>query len=387
VTGTWARTRARERIEAIGVAPLSATAEGAAPSGAALPDAMSLRRQVLDLLREVIDFDAYVWLLTDPVTTVGSAPLADVPCLAELPALIKAKYATPVNRWTALRHNPSATGRLHNATGGELSRSLAWREVMSRYGIGDVASAVFADQFGCWGFLDLWRDEAREPFSSADATFIADVAPHLTTALRQCQAQTFLTPAAARRPGLGPVVLTLDDQLRITSRTAASQGWLDVLLPPQPDERAIPASVYNVAAQLLAAEAGLDDHPASARVHLAGGLWLTLRAARLASDEPAPGSVPGQRAHGAAGIVVTIEEVSAAERLDLFARAFGLTAREQELLGQLATGSDTRAMARQMSLSEHTIQDHLKSIFTKTGARDRVTVLSRALGTRADPKR
>ena len=39
-------------------------------------------------------------------------------------------------------------------------------------------------------------------------------------------------------------------------------------------------------------------------------------------------------------------------------------------------------MARQISLSEHTIQGHLKSIFAKTTAHDRVTVLSRALGTR-----
>ncbi len=387
MTGNWARTRARERIEAIGAAPPGTAAGDAAPSGAAGPDAMSLRRQVLDILREVIDFDAYVWLLTDPVTAVGSAPLADVPCLPELPALIKAKYATPVNRWTALQQHPSATGRLHDATGGDLSRSLVWREVMSRYGIGDVASAVFADQFGCWAFLDLWRDDARGPFSSADAAFLASVAPDLTTMLRHCQARTFSTPATARRAGLGPVVLTLDSELRITSRTAASQGWLDVLLPPQPDERAIPASVYNVAAQLLAAEDGLDDHPASARVHLSDGLWLTLRAARLASDETAPGQRPGPRTSSAASIVVTIEEASAAERLDLFCRAFGLTTREQELLGLLATGSDTRAMARQMSLSEHTIQDHLKSIFTKTGARDRVTVLSRALGIRADPKR
>jgi DNA-binding NarL/FixJ family response regulator len=51
------------------------------------------------------------------------------------------------------------------------------------------------------------------------------------------------------------------------------------------------------------------------------------------------------------------------------------------MIGLLATGSDTRAMARRLSLSEHTVQDHLKSIFTKTGAHDRVTVLSRALGT------
>jgi DNA-binding NarL/FixJ family response regulator len=44
-------------------------------------------------------------------------------------------------------------------------------------------------------------------------------------------------------------------------------------------------------------------------------------------------------------------------------------------------------MARAMSLSEHTVQDHLKSIFTKTSARDRVTVLSRALGTGRGPNR
>jgi len=56
--------------------------------------------------------------------------------------------------------------------------------------------------------------------------------------------------------------------------------------------------------------------------------------------------------------------------------------REHVLLGQIATGRDTRAMARTMAVSEHPVQDHLKSIFAKTGARDRVTVLSRALGTR-----
>jgi DNA-binding NarL/FixJ family response regulator len=173
-------------------------------------------------------------------------------------------------------------------------------------------------------------------------------------------------------------VLTLDDDLRIASRTAASRAWLEVLLPPEPDERAIPASVYNVAAQLLASEEGIDDHRASARTHLAGGFWLTLRAARLAAGGPEPGAPP----QGVPTLVVTIEEASAAERLDLFGRAFGLTPREYELLSLLATGSDTRVMARQMSLSVHTIQDHLKSIFTKTGARDRVTVLSRALGTR-----
>jgi DNA-binding NarL/FixJ family response regulator len=361
MASTWAQTRARERIVTLGAAGL---------------EDRDLRRSVLAVLSEVIGFDAYVWLLTDPVTTVGAAPLADVPCITELPALIKAKYATKVNRWTALLGQGPPAGLLSGAVEGDRARSRVWREVMSRYGIGDVASAVFADQYGCWGFLDLWREDIRGPFGAADAGFLAGLAAPLARALRHGQARTFVEPATPHRRDAGPVVLTLDDDLRITSRTAASQAWLDVLLPPEPDEQAIPASVYNVAAQLLAAEEGVDHHPAYARTHLAGGFWLTLRAARLSSGQEPPTS-----AGGGATVVVTIEETSAADRLDLFSRAYGLTAREHELLSLLATGSDTRAMAHQMSLSEHTVQDHLKSIFTKTGARDRVTVLSRSLGT------
>jgi DNA-binding CsgD family transcriptional regulator len=378
VAGTWAQTGARERITRL---------------GAAARDSRELRRQVVPVLREVLGFDGYVWLLTDPATTVGAAPLAELPGLTsmtELPAIIRAKYTTDANRWTALTRRPSPAGLWSAAAAADPARSPAWRAVLDRYGIGDVASVVFADQFGCWGFLDLWRSASRGPFAAADAEFLASLAGPLATALRRCQAATFAGPAALHRDDTGPVVLTLDDSLRIMFRTAASRAWLDVLLPPGPDERAVPASVYNVAGQLLAAEEGADDHPASARTHLADGFWLTIRAARLSSDAPSamgpsamgpPVSAPS--GSGPATLVVTIEEASGAERLDVFGRACGLTARERELLAVLATGGDTRTMARQMKLSEHTVQDHLKSIFSKTGARDRVTVLSRALGTRA----
>ena len=245
-----------------------------------------------------------------------------------------------------------------------------------------MASAVFADQYGCWGFLDLWRDESREPFGGADAEFIASLAAPLTSALRHCQARTFVEPSTPHRSDAGPVVLMLDDGLQITSRTAASQAWLEVLLPPEPDEQAIPASVYNVAAQLLAAENGIDDHPAYVRTHLAGGFWLTLRAARLSSGER-----PGAPAERGATLSSPSRRRPPPSASTCSVAPSASAAREHELLGLLAAGSDTRAMARQMSLSEHTIQDHLKSIFAKTGARDRVTVLSRALGTRREANR
>jgi len=332
-------------------------------------DGRVLRLGLLEEIRRVVGFDAYAWLLTDPETSVGSAPLADVPCLPELPRLIRLKYLTELNRWTALVGVPVAV--LREACGGELSRSLLWREMLGGYGVGDVASVVFRDRFGCWGFLDLWRSGSAG-FSPADAAFLAEIAGPVTTALRRIQAETFAArPGPGPHPGPGPVVLLLSHDLRVLGQTPQTQAYLQTLLPPASDRPPIPAGAYNVAAQLLAVEAGVDHNPPSARVHLAGGRWLTLRAARLQDTAPTP-----ER-----DIAVTIEETSPTERTALFARAFGLTAREGELLAHLLNGNDTRHIARTMFLSEHTVQDHLKSIFAKTSTHNRRTLLTRALGT------
>lgn len=157
-------------------------------------DARSLRLRLLDELRRTIGFDAYAWLLTDPETSVGCAPLADVPCLHELPRAIGLKYLTSTNRWTALHDPPVAL--LLAATGGEPSRSLLWQDLQSRYGVADVASVVFRDRHGCWGFLDLWRSGGWS-FAPAEAAFLADVAQPVTAALRRRQPPPGCTCRAA----------------------------------------------------------------------------------------------------------------------------------------------------------------------------------------------
>jgi DNA-binding CsgD family transcriptional regulator len=329
-------------------------------------DAHALRLAVLDEVRRVVPFDAYSWLLTDPETEVGIAPLADVPCLPELPKLIRLKYLTPVNRWTAL-DGPVAT--LRSATADHPERSLVWRELLSAYGVRDVASMVFRDRFGCWGFLELWRSTSAERFTGDECDFLRAIAAPVTEALRGCQARTFeLVVAAGERRG--PVVLVLSPELEVRAQTPETEQYLRVLVPPGEHRRPIPSGAYNVAAQLLAVESGVDDHPPWSRVHLTAGVWLTLRAARIGE------SAPSDRQD----IAVTIELSSPAERTAVFVRAFGLSARETELLTHLVAGSDTKTVAAEMFLSEHTVQDHLKSVFAKTGARNRRTLLARATG-------
>src|ERR1700759_2713336 len=299
-------------------------------------DVRMLRLEALDAIRRAVSFDAYAWLLTDPETSVGSSPLADVPCLPQLPQLIRLKYATAVNRWTRL---PSGAVSLHGATGGSLSLSLMWRELLSQYQVTDIASSVYRDRFGCWGFLDLWRIGAPA-FTAADIEFLGHIAGPVTAALRQGLARTFIPATGGDQLPAGPVVLLLSPVLEVRAQTPQTQRYLQVLVPPEAEDQApVPAGAYNVAAQLLATEAGVGDNPPVARVHLTG------------------------------------------DRVTVFGRAWGLSPREAELLRHLAGGATTREVARQMFVSENTVQDHLKSIFDKSTARSRRALLARALGT------
>ena len=324
---------------------------------------------MLAVLRRVIGFDAYVWLVTDPETSVGSAPLADVPCLPELPRLIRLKYLTTVNRWTAMI-TPVAS--LHQATGGDLARSLLWRDLLRRYQIGDIATSVHRDRFGCWAFLDLGgvrgHPRSRRRNWSCCTTSPRRSPPRCVTVRPPLSRPNGLLS----RPARARWCCSCHPDSTCGPRPRKPQRYLRLLVPPDAGAQApVPAGAYNVGAQLLAREAGVDGHPPLARVHLGSGRWLTLRASRLDSAQPAP-----ER-----DIAVSIETTAPDGRVSLFARACGLSPREAELLDHVVAGASTRDIARLMFLSEHTVQDHLKSIFAKTDTRTRRTLLARVLGT------
>jgi hypothetical protein len=194
-------------------------------------------------------------LQTETETEVGSDPLADVPCLPELPKLIRLKYSTEINRWTRLR---AAVGRLWADTGGKPERSLVWRELLSAYDVSDVASAVFRDRFGCWGFLDLWRIGGGH-FTDPEIDYLAAIAPPVTERLRRLQAETFLAQLPPSLPE-GAAVLVLAADLQVRAQTAQTEAHLRALLPPDGDRPPIPAGAYNVGAQLIANEAGRIRH-------------------------------------------------------------------------------------------------------------------------------
>jgi DNA-binding CsgD family transcriptional regulator len=351
MTAGAAHRRAAERIEAV-----CRSAE----------DVSTLRIAVLDVVREVCPFDAHTWMLTDPETSVGAAPYAEVPCFSELPTLIRLRYASRFNRWTLLHGATSVHLQDHLPPTGQ--RVLDWCSFVSGYGISDIATAVFRDRFGCWGWLDLWRNGRTGRFEEAEVGLLSAICEPVTSGLRRCQASTF-TRRTERMSLSGPAVLRLSPALDVLEMTSQTREYLTALVPPAPGQSPVPASAYNVSAQLLAVEAGVDAHPPLARVHIRDGRWVTVRAARF-----------GQPGAAGSDIAVTLEEISPSDRVEIFARCNGMTARESEVLTLLVTGADTREIGARMFVSEHTVQDHLKSIFAKTACHSRPAVVARALG-------
>lgn len=302
-------------------------------------------------------FESYVWILTDPRSEVGVDPLAEVPDLHILPTIVRLKYATAINRWTGLTSAVSL--------GARAAESRLWRDVQSRVGVADVASVVFRDRFGCWGFLDLW---SGTPFRVDQLRLLTELSAPLTRALRECQAAALRLRPAEHAAVHGPAVVLLDNDLTVTGVTPAASAILSQLLPRPDGQPTVPAAAYNVAAQLLASETGINQGTPEGRVHLAGGHWLTIRASSVS---------PGDT------IAVSLESITPEDRLDLCVRAFGLTEREAQVVSAVAAGASTAAIGRDLYLSVHTVQDHFKSIFAKTGVGSRRELVPLVLGAEA----
>ena len=78
---------------------------------------------------------------------------------------------------------------------------------------------------------------------------------------------------------------------------------------------------------------------------------------------------------------MTIRAASPGETFDLACRAHGLTPRETAVVTALVAGVGTREVARDLHVSEWTVQDHLKSVFAKLDVHSRREVLARLAGT------
>ena len=338
------RTRCRERLERLSESSL---------------DCESLRREAIAELRRVIGFDRWCWPLADPQSLLPGSGLAEHDFGPAVPRSLELEYSSDdfaSKRVLAL--GPRSAGSLGVETGGDLARSPRWDQVMRPVGIGDVAAVACRDAFGCWGWIEAYRDCADQPFEAHDLDLLAGVGPSMAYALRRTM---FAHDGAVAKP-VPPAVVVLDSNLQLVSWTAGAHSWIDAL----PSARLfaqfgmLPSVMYPAA---TLARARGPAAGARALLRAVDGRWVMIEAAPLERE-------------GDAQIVVTLRSATPGETFDLLCRAYALTRREREVVDAVLAGLDTRAVTERLFISRHTVQDHLKSVFEKVGVHSRRELLA-----------
>lgn len=330
-------------------------------------DTAGVRSRLLRALRRSIPGDAAFLATADPETLLFTGAWADEPLDTATALFLDNEFgAEDVNKFTTLATSARSVASLDDATRGERHSSPRYREIMRPLGLGDELRAALIAGERCWGYLCLHREDGRTGFTPGERSTLARLAPHLGYALRTAALVTGARSAVGIRPG----VVLLERGLTPVAMTTEAEELLSML---EHDGRGpLPIAVRTVATALAAIETGTAPQGLlpSVRVPTRSGLWLTLHAARLANLDGGGGAV-----------TVVVEPVEPRATVPLVLAAHGLSAREAEVAMLVLRGRPTAAIAAELHLSAHTVQDHLKSVFDKVGVRSRRELVSHLLGT------
>ncbi len=322
-------------------------------------------------LRRSVPFDGSMWFGLDPATLLPTAPSRfehmnggycdclwhhefhehDVALFSDL-----ARASVPA---TALRL----------ATGNRPVRSPRYREFIEPQGFDDELRVIFRAGGNAWASASLYREKGCPAFSAEDVELLGALSLTVAVAVRARAASGTEWQSVTDAPGL----LCFSPDNMLVSANAEATGFLREAFGPGPSEdwievlRAKPATDLRVPMPIIpllrharAVATGVEPGPARLRLRGRNGRWLVLHASCLLRADGTPGDV-----------AVVVGPAKSAEIAPIIIEAYGLTARERDVLRGLARGLTTPEVATELHLSPHTVRDYIKTVFDKTGTNSR----------------
>jgi DNA-binding CsgD family transcriptional regulator len=307
-------------------------------------------RAVSRILRRAVPFDGVCLLTIDPATLLPTGEIVEdgLPAAAMI-RLTEIELREPdFNKFTALARADQPTASLSGATAGDLDRSLRQRELRRPSGFADELRAVLSGTAGTWGALTLLREAKSPHFTPAEVRFVASLAGALADGLRRAALIGDAVDGGGGDTGL--LVLAADGTVEMANPAAGR--WLDELGAGDRPGGHLPLAVRAAASR------------ARARIRTPAGRWVVVRGSLL-------GDGPGSR------VAILLEAARPPELAPLIADAYGFTERERLVTELVARGFPTSEIAGRLHLSAYTVQDHLKSIFEKSGTGSRGDLVAR----------
>jgi DNA-binding CsgD family transcriptional regulator len=314
------------------------------------------------------------WFTLDPASLLVTSHYS--PEMPELPPewLAHEYYEDDYHKIADVARSERGISTLHDATGGDPSRSPGWNLYMRPNGADQELLVALRTLAGdSWGMLGIYREQGQPLFDPDECRFLREVAPYLAEGARRGLLVGEATdPEGPEAPGL----VILREDWTVESLTPGIEHWLDEL--PGGDwamHGKLPPAVLAVAGRALRTAEHVDapGEVALARVLTRSGRWLVLHGAALV-------------ANGARRCAVIIEHTHPARIASLLMAAYGLTEREQEVTRLVLQGNSTADIAERLVISVHTVQQHLKSVFNKTAVRSRRELIGQVFFSHYEPR-
>ncbi len=336
-------------------------------------DLASFWRESSEVLATAVPhYQAPCWYTLDPASLLLTSHFQEG--LPEFPSewLVHEYYGEDVNKLADVARSDAGISTLHDVTGGDPTSSPRWQANMAYGGDQELIAGLRARGGEVWGAVGLYRAPGEPMFDRDELAFVQAVAPFLAEGARRALLVGEATdPDTPNAPGL--VVLSADWD--VESTTPGVERWLADLPDGNLDTGRLPSAVLSVAARALRT-AERPDEPgevAVARVLSRSGTWIVLHGASLVSD-------------GSRRVAVIVEPAHPARITPLLMSAYGLTDREQDVTRLVLQGNSTVEIAEQLVVSTHTVQQHLKSVFDKTGVRSRRDLVGRVFFSHYEPR-
>jgi DNA-binding CsgD family transcriptional regulator len=242
---------------------------------------------------------------------------------------------------------------------------------LGRFGSG--LSLTFADRRAEFGVLTLLRTDALGPFTSGEIrllVFALDWASERLSTLRLMEAHELEEERAEREH--------LEDL-----KDARDDGSALYVLDPEYAIVLAWSAVPEETAAFAASETRLPHRIEHSVRHLTRG-WTTDPATRKTGvARPTPFLVVlTQPLIGPNGffIGVVIQLFKQPHSLTAAAARFAMSPREAQVLALLLDGAQIPEVGERLAITPSTVQDHIKSLLRKTGAKNRSQMIAKVLG-------
>jgi DNA-binding CsgD family transcriptional regulator len=336
-------------------------------------DLVGFWRACTPVLAEVVPhYHAPCWHTLDPASLLITSHFDEG--IPEVPTewLVAEYLEDDVNKLADVARSRRGVQTLHEVTGGDPSGTPRWQANIALGADQELIAALRTRGGEVWGAIGLYREPDEPLFDRDEIAFVRSVAPLLAEGARRALLIGEATdPEESESPGL----VVLDEQLSVESTTPGVERWLADLPGGAWDRRVLPPAITAVAAHALATT---DDPSATAelavaRVRSRSGTWVVLHGAVMAASD-------------ARRIAVIVEPARGARVSTLLMSAYGLTERERDITRAVLQGASTAEIAEQLVVSTHTVQQHLKNIFDKTGVRSRRELVGKVFFSHYEPR-